>query len=90
MIEVMSNATARDAPRRPTQTHPLRVACRLLVVALGACLVLSACSEDDDDFPSGGIVSQLTGDPDGEVSPELQAMVAEAVARDPMDEPVDF
>ena len=54
-------------------------------------LVMTGCS-DSNRTPistSPGVVGQLTGDPDGDVSPDLQAQVAEALKRGETDEPVD-
>ena len=37
-----------------------------------------------------GIVGQLTGDPDDQVDPALNQLVADAVARGENDDPLDF
>jgi type IV secretory pathway TrbL component len=37
-----------------------------------------------------GVVGDLTGDPDGEVDTDLQAIVAQAIALEETDDPLDF
>jgi hypothetical protein len=60
-----------------------------LVAAFGAVTV--GCSDRSSSSKSRGpTVEQLTGDPDDEVTPQLQSQVQTAFARGENDEPVDF
>ena len=60
----------------------------LLALAVVASLPLSACGgSGGGDGP--GIVGRLTGDPDDEVSPQLQSLVEKALDRNETDAPID-
>ena len=66
-------------------------------ICLASFLVLSlvtvGCSDSSrrpvPTSTSPGVVGQLTGDPDDQISVGLQAQVAEALTRGDTDEPVD-
>lgn len=64
-------------------------------ICLAAFLVLTLAAAGCSDSSSGrasrspGVVGQLTGDPDDQVSPDLQAQVVDALRRGDTDEPVD-
>lgn len=69
----------------------------LAVLAISAAGLASGCRkahDDDDDGASErkseGIVRQLTGDPDDEVSDELEDRVYDANSRSENDPPEDF
>lgn len=62
---------------------------------LGAALVLSSlgavgCNDRGKSERELHVVSQVTGDPDVEVSQQLQAQVQAALARGENDDPIDF
>ncbi|MBL9085930.1 MAG: hypothetical protein JNM10_02205 [Planctomycetia bacterium] len=60
----------------------------LLALAALASLPLTACGgSGGGDGP--GIVGRLTGDPDDEVSPQLQSLVEKALDRGETDAPID-
>jgi hypothetical protein len=61
-----------------------------LAVVLVFALSVLGCSDRSNPRPTRGVVGQVTGDPDDEVSPQLQAQVGAALARGEHDDPVDF
>lgn len=63
--------------------------CALCMVAAFG-LVTVGCSDRTSSGSKAPTVAQLTGDPDDEVSPQLQSQVQAALARGENDEPVDF
>lgn len=74
---------------RSTTTTSRLFGAMLAVISMGLATV--GCS----DRSSSGrgelhVVSQVTGDPDDEVSQQLQAQVQAALARGENDDPIDF
>lgn len=62
----------------------------LTVCALGAlALPLAACGGGHGGDSSNGIVGRLTGDPDDEVTHDLEKLVDRAVSRSTSDAPID-
>lgn len=62
-----------------------------LFVALAGAATLGCNDSSSGPRRTGpGVVGQVTGDPDDEVSPQLQAQVGLALARGEHDDPVDF
>jgi len=82
------------------RTRPLTTAGLLLLSAglLIGCgsksrpsnVPVSSTSQATPAPATTGTVGQLTGDPDDEVSDELNMLVAQAVALDENDDPLDF
>ena len=63
----------------------------VLSVALTGALALGCGDSSSNPKMTGpGAVGRTTGDPDGEVSPQLQQQVGLALSRGEHDEPVDF
>ena len=65
----------------------------LSLIAVGLCGILSmGCggSSSSGGGTTTGIVGQLTGDPDDQVSSSTQQLVSDALARGDTDEPLDF
>ena len=71
----------------------------ILTAALALTLGAVGCNNGGGDSASGssvatvttanGVVGQLTGDADDDVSPQLQDLVEDALARGDSDEPLD-
>ena len=62
----------------------------LLVFLLIALALVSGCGNNTERSPGPGVVGQLTGDADDEVSAETQLLVSQAIALDENDAPLDF
>ncbi len=60
----------------------------LTVLSIGVATV--GCSDRSKKAEELHVVAQVTGDPDDEVSQQLQAQVQAALARGEHDDPIDF
>ena len=77
------------------RTRPLTTAGLLLLLSAGLLIGCGGSSSGGSSSAATapattGTVGQLTGDPDDEVSSDLQLLVAQAIALDESDEPLDF
>ena len=63
---------------------------KLAFVLVFGLSVLGCSDRSSPRSTTDGTVGRVTGDPDDEVSPQLQAQVAAALARGEHDDPVDF
>lgn len=73
---------------RNTSTIARLIGATLTVIS--TALVAAGCSDRSNGNDELHVVSQVTGDPDDEVSQQLQAQVQAALARGEHDDPIDF
>jgi hypothetical protein len=62
----------------------------LCLVAVFGVVTVGCSDRSSNSKDTRPTVAQLTGDPDDEVSPQLQTQVKDALARGENDEPLDF